>query len=255
LIRAVVLAVVLFVAGCGREGTLLVHPPQPTGATTDIEISPGLLTAAQRAGVDLPALVESTLAKVEAQLHGRPPQITVGLGGLVVPEVGITGRTDPRDGSVHLTVSLDPRYNLRTTLERWLTTSLAHELDHSKRLIDGPGFDTALGSRMIFEGLASSFQRELYPDAIPPWTIALTSEQELAMWTKAKPLLNGVMPNDEAGTWFFGTGDIPRWTGYTIGYDIVRTYLDRHRDVTTAQLTLKDWRTILDQSGFDGRRF
>lgn len=47
---------------------------------------------------------------------------------------------------------------------------------------------------------------------------------ELDRWLP-RVLAHRTGPYDH-GTWFYGTGpEIPRWTGYTVGFELVRLYL------------------------------
>ncbi len=51
------------------------------------------------------------------------------------------------------------------------------------------------------------------------------------MWRRARPLLNETGLYDQ---WFFGGGGVLYWTGFQVGYHIVRDYLARHRGSTAA---------------------
>jgi len=55
---------------------------------------------------------------------------------------------------------------------------------------------------------------------------------------------------EDHAEWFFGSGDLPRWAGYTLGFDIVSGYLRRHPALTAADLVTTDAETILRGSGF-----
>ncbi len=48
----------------------------------------------------------------------------------------------------------------------------------------------------------------------------------------------------------FGSPGIPHWTGFTIGYDIVKDYRDRHPQVSWSALTATSAATILAGSGY-----
>jgi uncharacterized protein YjaZ len=75
----------------------------------------------------------------------------------------------------------------------------------------------------------------------------LTGKQERDAWVDARPQLGEI--EDHAG-WFFGSGDIPRWAGYTLGFDIVSGYLRAHPALLAADLVTKGAETILRGSGF-----
>ncbi|MVZ80379.1 peptidase, partial [Escherichia coli] len=37
--------------------------------------------------------------------------------------------------------------------------------------------------------------------------------------------------------WFFGAGDLPRWLGYSLGFDLVARYLSAHPEHRASTLT------------------
>lgn len=81
---------------------------------------------------------------------------------------------------------------------------------------------------MVSEGLADLFAYQAFPRTPPaPWDRALTEAQEHRYWQRARPLLD--QPDTHHDDWFFGSGTVPRWDGYTLGYDLVGRYLKRQR--------------------------
>lgn len=103
---------------------------------------------------------------------------------------------------------------------------------------------------MLAEGIADAFALELYPEAEPPWTHALTPYAQESVWPKVRRRL-AVSDTSEIRRLLFGDGDrIPIWTGYTLGYKIVRGYLDLHTTVKPASLVGLTARAIFDASGY-----
>ena len=98
----------------------------------------------------------------------------------------------------------------------------------------GPGYGQSLLEALISEGLADHFAVALLRIPPPPWTHALTAEQLDNALAKARPEFDR-RPYDHS-RWFFGAGDIPRWTGYALGYHLVTKYLATHPDQTAASL-------------------
>jgi uncharacterized protein YjaZ len=128
---------------------------------------------------------------------------------------------------------------------------MAHELHHSTRILDGPGYGTTLLEAMITEGGAEAFVRATFPDAPPiSWVQPLDADVEADAWHRAQRELHE--PDDVARheAWFFGGHDLPRWTGYKIGYAIARDYLDRHPDRSAADLALMPAAEIMSGSRF-----
>lgn len=149
-----------------------------------------------------------------------------------------------------MTIPIDVEQNrsaLRRTLSVWLLEALTHEIDHSVRIQDGPGFGPTLLAQMISEGMSSAFDIEVQPTIRLPWTHALTAGEERQMWNRARPLL---AQRGLYGQWFSGGKGVPRWTGFQIGYHIVRDYISTHPGTTAASLVDKPATAILSASHY-----
>ncbi len=142
--------------------------------------------------------------------------------GMIIPEIGLGGFNP---SATEVFISVDPkRTNLADILEKELAPLLAHEIHHAKRR-RSVGYGNTLLEAMISEGLADHFSKELTGIAPPPWSIAL-NENELTIWEQeARTHWNDSGYNHDA--WFFGAAaNIPRWAGYSIGYELVKKYLE-----------------------------
>ena len=142
--------------------------------------------------------------------------------------------------------------DLSELLRSWLPSALAHELHHSKRILEGPGYGRNLLAAMMSEGAAEAFIRATYPNAPPiPWVQPLGRPEKELVLRRAR---SDLFSPDEASlheTWFVGAkGGLPRWSGYKLGYAIVEAYLHAHPSTTAADLALTPARTIFEQSGF-----
>ncbi len=147
--------------------------------------------------------------------------------------------------------------------KRWLAYTVSHEYLHLVRNLLFPRGMAAgklvyqktqepetLLDAMLAEGMADAFALELYPDQEPPWTHALTSQAHESVWPKVRRRL-AASDTSEIRRLLFGDGDrIPIWTGYTLGFKIVRGYLDLHPAVKPASLVGLTARAIFDSSGF-----
>ena len=103
---------------------------------------------------------------------------------------------------------------------------------------------------MIAEGVGDTFAHYLYPQTRPPWTQALNPSVEAEVWPKVHRRL-GVSDPAEIRRILFGDNDrIPQWTGYTIGYQIVHGYLQKHPSSTPASLVSIPGRAIFEASGY-----
>jgi uncharacterized protein YjaZ len=97
------------------------------------------------------------------------------------------------------------------------------------------GFDSNLLGAMVTEGLADQFAIEVAGIDPPIWATALDPE-ELTIWSeRARAQWLDSPYNHDA--WFFGTGgEIPRWAGYSIGFELTRVYLLANPDRRPSQL-------------------
>lgn len=149
-----------------------------------------------------------------------------------IPEVGVGGMTyNPH----FVVISIDSKFpNLINTLENQLERSLIHELHHCARW-SVVGYGKTLLEAMVTEGLALHFVVEVTSNDTDRWNTALTGDQMKTYFHKAKSEYHNIKYNHSA--WFFGTStDIPKWTGYSLGYDIINKYLKRHPDKKPSQL-------------------
>jgi len=152
-----------------------------------------------------------------------------------IPEWGIGGFA-PDAHTIQ--ISLDATRVDDPMLQARLPATVAHELHHTARWL-GPGYGLRLFEAIVTEGLADHFACELLDQPPPPWTQALTSEQIAATKAAAEPELD--TPTHDHGAWFFGTQPdrIPRWAGYTLGWQIVQRYLDQEPTRDAAQLAIE----------------
>ena len=156
-----------------------------------------------------------SVSKVDLVIYDNPAQ--------VIPEIGVGGRTH----SPYLVrVSLDPGFpNFVKVIKHNLPLSISHELHHAARW-KTVGYGKTLGEAIISEGLATSFATEVWGGEPALWATAVKG-------TELKKLLSIAIKevNDENYNhykWFFGRGDLPRWAGYSLGYDLVQKYLVKH---------------------------
>jgi uncharacterized protein YjaZ len=206
---------------------------------------------ARAAGVDVDGVVDATLDRVESILPGTLGDVYVDVDSTkVIPHFGIGGYTSTSGSTVF--IYLDPsRRNFGREIEIRLPALLAHELDHSVRFSEGPGPSDDLLEAMISEGVADAFAGETYLDAeLFPWDDALTAVEERREWRAVQPVLHDGLSERLHQKWIIAGGTIPHWTGYTIGYHIVRAYLAAHPDTSAAELTLVDAGEIFKGSNY-----
>jgi hypothetical protein len=209
------------------------------------------IRSARRAGVDLQAIARSTTRRVQEFFPELRTTARIRIDpAATIPEMGVGGFTDVVTGVV--TISLDPGHpDFERTLRTWLPITLAHELDHAERTLSGPGYGNTLLQAMVSEGMADAFAGQVLP-ASPaiPWDHALSRAEESVVWREARPRLGRRQSSAQHALWFYGTESIPRWAGYTIGHDIVGSFLLRHPEVTAAQMVRMRAGRVLEGSRF-----
>ena len=154
-----------------------------------------------------------------------------------IPEVGLGGFNP---GPNEIRIYVDPgRTDLAELLVTELGHQIAHELHHAARR-RSVGYGATLLEAAVTEGLADHFALEITGGAPPPWSTALPAS-ELSHWV-AEVVARDSGAYDHA-TWFHGTSpDVPRWTGYAVGFELVRRVLDANPSLSAAALTDRDAR-------------
>ena len=114
--------------------------------------------------------------------------------------------------------------DLAAVLRSELLPQLAHEIHHAMRR-RAVGYGSTLLQAAVTEGLADHFSLEVSGATERPWAVALTAAQ-LTIWIpEVEARASGEYNHAE---WFFGTNpSIPRWTGYAVGFELVRAYLNQ----------------------------
>ncbi|WMY72472.1 DUF2268 domain-containing putative Zn-dependent protease [Buttiauxella selenatireducens] len=168
--------------------------------------------------------------------------IIVKAGSHVIPEKGHLGYS-PEPGVVYITV--DPENsafcsNYNESLERMF----AHELHHAARWA-GPGYGFSLGEAIVSEGLAGHFALELYGGEPEPWE-RLNAEE--VQYVGLRLYENWDRTDYDHNAWFFGTGNLPRWLGYTAGFKLVSSYLQANPNQRASMLVsanAEEFRTFI----------
>jgi uncharacterized protein YjaZ len=226
------IAMLAFLAGlamaCDRSSPTEPRDQQPVVAiafdTVELEAQRALITELVHEAVDI----------TNGALRVGSVSFTVGVDRhLIIPGWGIGGATAGPD-QVRLVV--DPALpGLAQVLESRLPPLVGHELHHVVRW-RGVGSPQTLLELMVTEGLADHFSVERFGTPPPPWADALSEAQVTALMARAMAELDSTTFDRQA--WFFGLGvtDLPRWTGYTLGYRLVGDYLARHPGASAAGL-------------------
>jgi hypothetical protein len=252
-------AFVLVVAACSNSpnSPRPASVPEPTPAPVTehvadnrftVVLSGKALQEATSAGISLPALVARDLDHINALLPGPTTTITVFSSSprSLIAQIGVNGYTDLETGHITIGFGPTPQASLHKALT-WLAQALAHEVDHSVRILAGPGCGPTLLMEIVCEGISSAFDRAAFPRLPDPWDRAISRSQECALWKQAQPLLGQLGLYD---AWMFGQPGIPHWTAFTIGYDIVTGYHQYHPGMSWSAITAATAATILAGSHY-----
>lgn len=150
-----------------------------------------------------------------------------------IPELGFGGYT-PSDHLVY--ISIDPKsLQLNYSIRKEFGRLLAHELNHAMRW-KSPGYGKTLLEALITEGLADHFAMEMSNSGPMVWDTALAADQLKKITKLAQKEFNSKNYNHFA--WFLRSieKNIPRWSGYTLGFNLVTEYLKKHPDKKASDL-------------------
>jgi hypothetical protein len=218
--------------------------------TITATIAPEALRLGEDAHIDIAGEMRNALERVDSLLRiAKPVAVRVVVNpDAAIPEVGVGGFTNPASGAVLISLSAEARVPVRESLTVWLRQAVAHELDHSKRVLDGPGYGTTLGEALVSEGLADTFSVDAYPQTPPiPWDEALQPNELDRLAAIARANAPTTDAPEVHGQWFFGAGDLPRWAGYTIGASWVRDFLTAHPQIDVTAATVLTANEIIGQ--------
>lgn len=169
-------------------------------------------------------VVNETLSKVEKVLKFNVDIVLSDQPDAVIPETGLGGYS--LNKNLLYIYSGPTRENFKEILKKELPRTVAHEIHHCVRW-EKVGYGKTLLEAIISEGLAEHFDIEINNNKPTMWASALDKEKLFEMLEKAKVSFDD--KNYNHASWFFGADkeNIPRWTGYSLGYHIVSDYLKK----------------------------
>ncbi len=155
-------------------------------------------------------------------------------------------------GNGNILIMIDPK----SPWEELLPYLVAHEYHHEVvfgRTIGGH-YNGTLLSTIILEGKADTFASIVYPDIEGPWTTPLSHEEEKAVWEKMS-VYRDVDTYAIVTKFQFGHSglNIPQWSGYKVGYQIMQDLLKHEPELTISEWTNMRNDEILIRSRFEER--
>ena len=197
---------------------------------------------------ELKSIAETTITSVKKLLPIKDIDIVLyDNPEATINEIGGIGGFTPNENLIF--ISLNPHHpDFNKAIKEEFAFTLAHELQHTIRWQKQVEGDTLLEA-MIFEGLADHFAQEVIGRSKPSlYSCALTPEQKKTFLEKASE--EWKKPTYDNDLWFFGSKPeiIPRWTGYTLGYDLVAAYLQANPESSASKLVAEDASSFLNTS-------
>ena len=144
-----------------------------------------------------------------------------------------------------------------------LPVASAHEIHHIVRFAYEPFMpDLTLGKYIVAEGLAEAFGLEVVGDAslVGPYCTALTPEEVESVKPRFRDAVNesdfGVVRGYVFGDWaaeqfHYPKQGVPDFAGYTLGYELVRAFLER-TGTSIVEASYLPWQEIVEGSGYFG---
>ncbi len=172
--------------------------------------------------------------RAQSMLPLLPLDVVIRSGKFVIPEKGHVGYA-PDAQVIFLTVDPDnPALleNADASLERMFV----HELHHAARW-NGPGYGSTLGEALVTEGLAGHFAQEVYGGPAEPWE---SVDAETVQNFAAQVMKEWEASNYSHSAWFYGAGELPRWIGYSIGFQLVSRFLSANPHQKASRLVHAD---------------
>lgn len=130
-----------------------------------------------------------------------------------------------------------------------INNTIAHEYNHTIRFQYLPlSSSTTLLDNFINEGLAENFRIAILDGKILPWADALQTEEAKKIFKKVKPLLHSTSQKNFYKV-FFANKEYPLWSGYAIGYQIVKSFLKDNKKMEWEEIIKLKPKEILKKSG------
>lgn len=160
---------------------------------------------------------------------------------------GVNGTT-PYRNTFHIYIHPSPQN--RKAFLREINHIVAHEYNHTIRFqYFQPSFSSTILEGFVNEGLAENFRMEVLGGAISPWAGSLQYNDAKKAFARIRPILHSTNNKDYRDI-FFADKKYPLWTGYAIGYQIVKSFLQKLPVVRWTEIIKLPSHEILERSGF-----
>ncbi len=136
--------------------------------------------------------------------------------------------------------------------DKALGETVGHEFNHAVFLRNKKC--ATLSDSIIFEGLAEHFREQVIGGDQASWTKIFKLDQAKVIFAEMKliNLLQSTDPEIRRGV-FFGNEKYICWTGYAIGYYIVKSFLEDNPSLDWKEIMAKQPKDILSGSSFSNK--
>ena len=150
--------------------------------------------------------------------------VTNRLYDIIIPEDGVGGHTRTSD-------FIEFAINEEKATENLISEMVAHELCHAARWGKNDEWINSLFDGVINEGIATYFEAEFVKDRTEKTVFIKTilersDEANEKILEKLRSQLDSNY-YDYDTIFFNGSNELPRWSGYSLGYYLVRKYLKK----------------------------
>jgi|SRR3989344_65770 len=135
---------------------------------------------------------------------------------------------------------------VNTSVKNWgnnLKETLCHEFAHVVSPHYNP-WDNTIGERIIFEGIAENFQEDILKERKSMFSRILKENECKEIFEKISQKLNS-KNSKEQDQLFYGSKEYKHWTGYALGYWLVKKYLKGTKKIDWKSVIKKNPNTIL----------
>lgn len=150
--------------------------------------------------------------------------VTNHLYNLIIPEDGVGGRTISSD---FIEFAIDENRSTKNLISEMLV----HELTHAARWGKNDEWANSLFDGIINEGIATYFEAEFVKNrpekqVFIKTILSRTDQENQEILSELRNQLDS--NNYDYDTIFFnGNDELPRWAGYSLGYYLVKRYLEK----------------------------
>lgn len=137
--------------------------------------------------------------------------------------------------------------NLNEYSKKSIENTVAHELNHTiyyYHHYDDFNNYTLL-DEVLLEGLAENFREQYFDPEVSKWAGALTRDEAFNILKESKDILES-RDQKVIKEFLFGNDKYQRWTGYSVGYWLVKEFIKNNSDLSWDEIMKVDPKRFVD---------